>query len=486
MPDISNIPKLWKDKDMTDLEALPVAIVGAGPIGLAAAARLLERGIEPILFEKGAHAGAAMAEWGHVRLFSPWRYNIDDAAGAMLAAAGWTSPDPDTLPTGAEIVRDYLQPLAALPAIAGALHTKARVEAITRLDRSKPGSDGRDQAPFVVLWRDSTGRRVRTLARAVIDASGTWGNPNPIGLDGRPVDGEAENADRISYGIPDVRGAARELFAGRHTLVIGAGHSATNVALDLLALQRDAPATRITWATRAGGIARLLGGGLNDELPERGQLGLAATQAIASGKLMLLSPFALRQITRTETGLTIAAELDRRACAFEVDHIVVATGFRPDLEPLREVRLALDPVVEAPVALAPLIDPNLHSCGTVPAHGVVELAHPEKDFFLVGMKSYGRAPTFLMATGHEQVRSIAAELAGDTKAAREVHLVLPETGVCSAQSAFDQSASCCGGPAPQGTNACCVQDAEAKASGSAGCGCNDARPKASACCAVPA
>ena len=471
---------------MTDLKTLPVAIIGAGPIGLAAAARLLERGMTPLIFEKGRQAGAAMADWGHVRLFSPWRYNIDAAARRMLEASGWTPPDPDHLPTGAEMLHGYLHPLAALPAIAAALHTRAAVQAITRLDRSKLACDGRDQTPFVILWRDDAGQCTRSFARAVIDASGTWDQPNPIGLDGLPVEGEAENADRIRYGIPDVKGASRGDYAGLHTLVIGSGHSAINVALDLLDLQREAPATRITWATRAGGVERLPGGGLRDELPGRGQLGLAAARAIASDKLTLLSPFALRRITRTEAGLTLSADFGGKAWAFAADRIIVATGFRPDLTPLRELRLALDPVVEAPVALAPLIDPNLHSCGTVPPHGVVELAHPETGFYIAGMKSYGRAPTFLMATGYEQVRSIVAELAGDAKAAREVHLVLPETGVCSATPGPSQSAGCCGGPAPQGTDACCVKDAEAKASGSAGCGCSAARPKASACCAVPA
>jgi hypothetical protein len=43
------------------------------------------------------------------------------------------------------------------------------------------------------------------------------------------------------------------------------------------------------------------------------------------------------------------------------------------------------------------------------------------------VKSYGRAPTFLMMTGYEQVRSVAAAIAGDMKAADDVRLVLPET-----------------------------------------------------------
>ena len=262
----------------------------------------------------------------------------------------------------------------------------------------------------MIRWQDAAGQAGRTLARAVVDATGTWGTPNPIGLDGLPVPGEAVNADRIAYGIPDVNGTEQDVYAGRHILVIGAGHSAINAVLDLLALQSRDPSTRITWAARCGGIARLEGGGLNDALPGRGQLGLRATEAIASGRLTLLSPCAIERIARSGEGLMVAGRQGTAELAVTVDRIIVATGYRPDLGPFRELRLALDPVVEAPTFLAPLIDPNLHSCGTVPPHGVVELTHPERDFYIVGMKSYGRAPTFLMLTGYEQVRSVIAEL----------------------------------------------------------------------------
>jgi len=475
---------------------LPVAVIGGGPVGLAAAARLVERNLPFVIFEKG-QVGASVADWGHVRVFSPWRYNIDAAAGKLLASVDWKRPDEDDLPTGAELVRDYLKPLAALPVIASALHTNARVEAVVRQDRSRIGSEGRSDAPFVLVWRDAEGKQHRTLARAVVDASGTWDQPNPMGLDGLPVPGEVENGDRIAYGIPDVTGADRACYAGQHTLVIGAGHSAINAALDLMDLQPEAPSTRISWATRKGGIARLLGGGLNDELPGRGQLGLAAAEAIRSGRLKLLSPVAVRRIERKGDLLTVEADQDGKRLSLSVDRIIVATGLRPDLAPLRELRLALDPIVEAPVALAPLIDPNLHSCGTVPPHGVLELEHPEKDFYIVGMKSYGRAPTFLMATGYEQVRSVVAEIAGDYAAARQVQLVLPETGVCSVTPAARIASACCGGPAVSNAEACCVKDEVAKASGSSGCGCGEAvkEPVISrepavtaitACCAVPA
>ena len=159
-----------------------------------------------------------------------------------------------------------------------------------------------------------------------------------------------------------------------------------------------------------------------------------------------------------------------------IDEIVAATGQRPDLSPLRELRLKLDPWLECTEALGPLIDPNLHSCGTVRPHGVRELAHAEPGFYTVGMKSYGRAPTFLMATGYEQVRSIAVFLAGDVEAAHDVRLDLPETGVCSSNLGSEpltETAGCCGGPVPAGVDACCVRDADIKAAGGPGCGCGD-------------
>jgi hypothetical protein len=455
---------------------LPVAIVGAGPVGLAAAAHLVSRGLTPIVFERGETVGSTLLKWGHVRVFSPWRYNIDTAARSLLEQSGWRGPDDAALPTGSEIVRDYLAPLAALPQIAPHLKLGAAVTAITRQGHDKVSNERRQEAPFVIRYQDAEGEH-RILARAVIDASGTWLRPNPIGVDGLPVPGEREAGGRIAYGIPDVIGAHRSYYAGKRVLVIGGGHSAINVALALMELQDEAPGTEIFWALRRNSVAKLLGGGLNDQLPERGALGLAAKRAIDDGSMNMLAPFSVERIDTTGDGLTVEATLSGKPFNLSVDRIVVATGFRPDLSFLSEIRVALDPAVEAPPALAPLIDPNLHSCGTVPPHGIEELAHPEAGFTIVGSKSYGRAPTFLMATGYEQVRSVVAEIAGDHRAAREVRLVLPETGVCSATPASPNgekaSAGCCGGPAPKQVDACCVADADAKAEGRAGCGCGD-------------
>ena len=358
----------------SDRQHLPVAIVGAGPVGLAGAARLVERGLTPLILERGPSVGTSLRAWGHVRVFSPWRYNIDAASEMLLAATGWTAPDPDVLPTGAEIVETYLEPLARHPAIAPHLRCNATVTAISRFGLDKVSSSDREQAPFVVGWRNADGASERALARAVIDTSGTWHRPNPMGNDGIAVSGEAEASDRIAYGLPDVLGRDRERYAGRRILVVGSGHSAINVALDLLKLQERSGGTRIFWALRHNRIDKLVGGGLNDQLPERGALGLEAKRAMEAKRLEILAPFAAERIEQTGMTLVVTAQLDGKRTRLEVDRIVVATGFRPDLDMLRELRVALDPAIESPPALAPLIDPNRHSCGTVPPHGAAELS----------------------------------------------------------------------------------------------------------------
>jgi thioredoxin reductase len=401
-----------------------VAVIGAGPVGLAAAAHLHQRDLPFVVLEAADKPGAAVAEWGQVRMFSPWRYNTDQAARQLLEASGWVAPDAEELPTGAQLVEAYLVPLAALPALAPHIHYRSPVVAISRLGVDRVRTAGREQAPFVLRLAD--GQEVR--ARAVIDASGTWNTPNVLGGNGLPAHGEPELADRIDPAMPDVLGAQRHRFAGRHTVVVGGGHSAANTILALAELADTHPGTRITWAVR-GEAVRAFGGGEADALPARGALGTGLRLLVDAGKLTLLSGFTVDRIREAGDGKLELSALDgRRTLA---DRVVGATGFRPDHSIAGELRLDLDPILGCTRALAPLIDPNEHSCGTVRPHGVDELAHPEPGYYAVGMKSYGRAPTFLTATGYEQVRSIVAALAGDWAAARQVHLDLPEPGVCS-------------------------------------------------------
>ncbi|MBX7444881.1 MULTISPECIES: FAD-dependent oxidoreductase [unclassified Arthrobacter] len=432
---------------MTPQESLPVAVIGAGPVGLAAAAHLLERGLEPLILEAGPAVGAAIREWGHVRVFSTWKYNLDAAAVRLLERNGWEAPRPTALPYGSQIVSDYLEPLAATPGLRGRIRTGAKVVAVSRQGMDKGRSQGRDQAPFLLRIEHDGGKVTELPARAVIDTSGTWTTPAPLGSSGLPAPGEAEAraAGLVTGPLPDVSGDG---FAGRRTLVVGSGHSAANMVLDLARVARATPGTEVLWAIRAASPARAYGGGDADQLPARGQLGARLRTAVESGAVQLLTNFHTASIDVQGGAATVHAA-DGRSVA--VDRIIPATGFRPDLAMLSELRLHLDPAVDAPKALGPLIDPDFHSCGTVPAHGARILEHPEKDFYLAGMKSYGRAPTFLMATGYEQVRSIAAALAGDAEAADAVELELPETGVCSTSipaDAEDAGDTCCGSPGP--------------------------------------
>lgn len=501
--------------------ALPVVVIGAGPVGLAAAAHLLERGLTPLILEAGQSVGAGMLSWAHVRMFSPWEFTIDRAAGQLLRQHGWTAPELAAFPTGGEVVERYLRPLAALPEIAPHLHLGCRVQKITKQRHDRMKDAGRNDVAFVVRYQDASGEH-EVLAQGVIDASGTIETPNPMGASGIPAIGETAASSNVFYGMPDVLGRHRERYAGKRVLVVGSGHSAFNVLQDLARLSGQAPGTTIQWALRRNSLRRVLGGGEADQLKERGRLGMTIGRLVDDGVLKVATGFYVERVERRADGLVVS---DGSRELEPVDEVVAATGFRPDLGLLSELRVALDHGTQAPVALAPLIDPNLHSCGSVRPHGAEELQHPDAGIYIVGMKSYGRAPTFLLLTGYEQVRSVVAALAGDWESARRVELKLPETGVCithfEEEEAADaqlaccgssatstsatvsscatsacstppsvaaplaiEASACCGGPAPTGVDACCKKDADAKADGEAGCGCNrtTAAPAPSAAC----
>ncbi|MEU3057242.1 NAD(P)-binding domain-containing protein [Streptomyces griseus] len=440
---------------------LPVVVIGAGPIGLAAAAHLVDRGIEPLVLEAGAAAGAAVRGWAHVRLFSTWGEVVDRAAEKLLAPTGWTHPDPASYPSGGDWAERYLRPLAH--ALGERVRLDSRVTGVSRAGRDRIVDAGRDQQPFVVRIARADGSEEQVLARAVIDASGTWATPSPAGACGLPALGEKAAADRIAYRVPDIGDpAVRARYAGRRTAVIGSGASAFTALVHLAALAGsggNGEGTKGVWVVRRGISGSTFGGGSADQLPARGALGLAAKAAVDEGHADVVTGFRTEAIERDTDGrLVLVAEDGRRLDA--VDEVIVLTGLRPDPGFLDELRLRLDERLQAPTGLAPLIDPNQHSCGTVHPHGHRELSHPEKGVYLVGMKSYGRAPTFLAMTGYEQVRSVAAALAGDLEAADRVELALPETGVCGGAGLFDT-------PAPSSA-ALTVTDVSAPAGGCCG------------------
>jgi hypothetical protein len=420
--------------------SLPVVVIGAGPVGLAAAAHLLDRGLEPLVLEMGPQVGANIAQWRHVRLFSPWCLALDPVSVRLLDQVGWIGPDPDALPTGADLLEHYLEPLAALPALASRIYLNTKVVAVARQDQDKVRTPGRDQLPFQVRVRDDQDQLGDLAARAVIDASGTWTQPNPLGASGLPALGELDAGARIAYVLPDIAGRDCNGYAGRLTVVVGAGHSAATSLLALAELQQQAPGTEIVWAVRSATPRPLVGKGSAeaDELPARGQLATDLAALVDDGRIELVTGFRISTVALTGDRVRLAGDhvqsgdlLKAQDLVVEADAVIAATGFRPDHTIAAELRLALEPALESAAALGPIIDPNVHTCGTVPTHGMAELVHPEAGYVIVGMKSYGRAPTFLLATGYQQVRSVVAALAGDHASATHRDQGLPAAALCA-------------------------------------------------------
>ncbi|PAE07104.1 flavoprotein [Terribacillus saccharophilus] len=417
---------------------LPVVIIGAGPVGLAAAAHLVEYDLPFVILEKGESVGSNILEWGHVQLFSPWEYNTNQAATKLLSKTEWQHPDKDKLPTGQELVKEYLKPLSQLQVMQENIRFNSEVVAVTKDGADKLKSDNRNERAFVVHYKkESKSEKIR--ASAIIDASGTWQNPNPPYADGVWLD--ASNKDSVHTNIPAVQ-QQQEVFKDKHTVVIGSGHSALNTLLSLAELKENHPTTKISWILRRESPVSAFGGEEQDQLAARGALGSIAHKLVDQGVIDVFAPFNVEAIDYDGSNYTLSSKEGNVASS--VDEIVVNTGARPDFSFLREVRYEIDPIVESTPALAPLIDPNLHSCGTVRPHGEEELRHPEKNFYVAGVKSYGRAPTFLLATGYEQVRSIVAYIAGDVESAKQVKLKLPETGVCKTNIVNAKQQSCCG------------------------------------------
>jgi len=339
-----------------------VAIIGAGPVGLAAGAHALERGLTPIIFEQGTGVAHAIRQWQHVKMFSPWEFNVDSAAEKLLNDTGWDRPDDDELPTGGELIERYIEPLATQTILKQYIKLSAKVTAISRVGLDKLKTEGREKAQFEIRYTQDSQQQV-ALVDAVIDASGTWFSPNPAGSNGLPAFGEPEASEHISYVMPDVLGNKRQQFSNKRVAVLGGGHSAVGNILDLITLKEQAADTDISWLVRGEDTERSFGGGDNDQIEARGALGTKFRHLVESGKIRIESGFNLSHITQQSDGLKIssgAIEADKYIVA---DELIVSTGFRPDYSFASELRLELDPATECPPILAPLIDPNIHSCG---------------------------------------------------------------------------------------------------------------------------
>ncbi|MGH7731070.1 MAG: flavoprotein [Candidatus Eiseniibacteriota bacterium] len=398
-----------------------LAIVGAGPIGLEAALAALDAGFDVHAFERG-EPGAHVLAWGHVRMFTPWRMNIGPRSRAHLDRNGWTSPEGNDCPTGAEYVERCLQPVARLPALAGRIHAHAQVVHISRrglLKGDAPGAASRREQPFRFLVRDPGGRESFLHAFSMIDASGVFGQPNWAGDGGIPARSEHYLAPQLSYHLDDVLGLARERYAGKRVMVIGAGTSAATTVISLARLADAAPGTQVVWVTRGRG-EEIFPPIANDPLSERHAL-YERARALARGAAEAVSHVGGARVEGLEFNSAthryrVTLMLAEQPRVEEVERIIVNTGFGPDDSLYRELQVHECYASRGPMKLsAALLGAGVTDCLTAPAFGADVLANPEPDFFILGHKSYGRQPSFLLETGFAQVAEVVAKLTAEQR-----------------------------------------------------------------------
>ena len=402
-----------------------LAVIGAGPIGLEAAAAALDAGFDVHVFERGEPGAHAIA-WGHVRMFTPWRMNLGTASVARLSTSGWTPPDADACPTGLELAERYLQPLAALPELKPRVHAHSRVAHVSRrglLKGDATGTGERAEHPFRLMVRDQGGRENYVHAFAVIDASGVYGHPNWAGDGGIPARSELYLAPQLSYHVDDVLGLRRERYAGKRTLVIGGGDSAATVVADLARLAADAEGTAVTWVTREPAAA-LYQENPGDDLASRRELYTVARMLLAGGNAVvrhvggvIIDGFQFNSATHKYT--TEMMRGDMRA-AEESDQVIVNVGFGPDNSLYRELQIHECHATRGAGRLsAKLIELDTAGRLDIPAFGVEVLTHPEPNFYILGHKSYGRSPKFLLGAGFAQVTEVMAKLVADLAVSSE-------------------------------------------------------------------
>jgi thioredoxin reductase len=383
-----------------------IAIMGAGPIGLEAALAAARRGDDFTVYEAASTVGGHVRRWGHVRTFTPWAMNVSPRMRAAVPDA----PSSDAMPTGAELADELLEPAAAQ--LAGRIRLGTRVLAVGReglLKHEAIGDPRRAARPFRLLLVRPDGSEAIDRADVVIDATGTYGNPNRLGDGGIDAINERAFEDRIERFLPRLD-AQPARWAGKTILLTGSGHSAQTAARQLAAFARDAPGTRVVWAVRRaepdwGAVSA-------DPLPERAALNAAAAELAGGGS----DAISLRSGCVTEAlrghGERIVVTLRNGSPAeVEVDRVLALNGGVGDHALYRQLHVHECYATAGPMNLAAaLLGESGGDCLAVASHGPETLRNPEPGFFILGAKSYGRNSQFLLRAGWQQVDDVFTSL----------------------------------------------------------------------------
>lgn len=385
-----------------------IAIIGGGPIGLEAALYARFLGYDVLLFERGDVA-ANVERWGHVELFTPFSMNSSSLAVAALDAQGVRDlPKQSELITGTQWRKRYLLPLSRTDLLADSIHAHTNVVDVSRqkiLKHELPGSADRATSQFRVLVEGPDGEAAHLVA-VVIDCSGVVGRPNYLGGGGGAAVGEQAVSAVIDHLPPDISGPARQRFAGKTTLLVGAGYSAATTIVALASLSEEAPDTRVEWAIRGDSnapIVRIQ----DDRLPTREALAKLANELATRQPFCTLRPSScIESVRRDESGKYWVRFLDEEK-ERAYDNIVANVGFRGDNSMTEQLQVHRCYASDGPMKLAAaLAGPPPADCLDQSSTGAASLQNPEPNFYILGSKSYGRNSSFLYSTGLNQIRDV--------------------------------------------------------------------------------
>lgn len=396
-----------------------IAIIGAGPVGLEAALVAAEAGLPFTVYESAEGVGGSIEEWGHVRLFTPWSMNLSERARRRLESRGAVVPAPDDCPTGAELVREGLAPIAREADIAPHIRYGTSVLHVGRERRVKNdeiGTPARAETPFRLLLRNADGVESVEHADVVLDCSGSWSVPNALGSGGVPAPGESSLDHLIHRRIPDLLDEdVAEAFQGGRILLVGAGHSAQTAARDLAALVDRAPDTRVTWLIRSP--QPTFDAQPDDPLPARAELAEQAGAIVldSGGPFEIRTGRTVQALTATPDGIRVSLEEGETV---DVDRIVALTGSVGDRSIHAQLQIHECYATQGPMKLAAaLLSSGSADCLAQESHGADTLRNPEPGYFILGSKSYGRNTTFLLKVGYDQVDEVFSLIGGRAPAA---------------------------------------------------------------------
>jgi thioredoxin reductase len=402
-------------------DAARIAILGAGPIGLEAALYARSLKLPVTVYERGRIA-EFVQRWGHVRLFSPFGMNTTPVGRAAIRSTNGKHefPHDADCTSGREHVSAYLDPLAKSPALKDCIRTDAHVVSVGRrgcLKDDAAGDARRAQHPFRLLIRDSKGRERSEDAEIVLDCTGVYGHHRWAGDGGIPAAGEQSLEPHIAYGLEDVLGDRKSVYAGKTVLVIGGGYSAATTVCNLAALAEQNSATWVIWLARAAGTQPLKRHP-NDPLRDRDRLAAKANTLATrgDGNVEFHAQSALESIESLgpDRGFRVTARCAATTQTWDADRVIANVGYSPDAGVYRELQIHECYATLGPMSLAAaLLKHSGGDCLSIPSQGAQTLKNPEPNYYILGAKSYGRNSHFLLRNGFEQIREVFTLITGD-------------------------------------------------------------------------